>query len=149
MTMDGNEAAELVQIGQKIIELGSELKLQKLKQAEVNERIATIQSELAPLLIRHSELISEVAGLPMTQTKPKASPQVLESSLLATKVGEEAGEVDDKKMFVLKQKIKTAMAAVEPGETKSAEQFAEDIHENPLLVRTAMREMMHRVGGIR
>lgn len=140
-------AAELVQIGARIVELGSDLEEARVVKAKADARVAELESELRPLLRQHAVIVAKAAGgvtfsspenpQPAQALAPPSAPQS-ETSLAGA--GTPAAAPAN---VQLKNRVKDYLKNRNAEEGVSAGEVADHLKIDPLVVREAMLELKH------
>lgn len=134
--MDGKEAAELVEVGQKIVELGGELEAARAKRDEFVAEVQEIEAELRPLLARHGKLVLSMAGVvPPSDAINFVNPP----NQVPTHVPEWNQSMDQRKAHIQKKVFK-ALEQMDPETRATATNIANLIEEDPAVVREVMRD---------
>ena len=159
--MDMENAGELVTLGTDIVRLGGEMKEARAELAAAQARVAKLEAEMQPKLMRHAQLIQQAAGVafptPHAAPAPAAplpdwAPPIanliqpggpLEASaapgpdLGLRRSSDPAKTVEGQ----LKQRVKDYLRKHNGEEGVSAMDVADVLKVDALLVREAMREM--------
>lgn len=145
-------AGELVTVGQQIVKLGAELDAARAELNAAQAKVTTIENELRPLLIRHSELIQSAVGaggitLSAPPTAPAAPhshvppvPGPPASSELSLAAPGSAAALPASQQ--LKARVKDFLKSKNM-DGISATDVAEALHIDALVVREAMLEMRY------
>lgn len=118
---------EITAVGMKIVELGSKLKKLKADRDELTMQITAIEAEIAPLLVRHTQLIAEITGMLIPKPVAPEAPSVEASPT--------PGRVDGG----LKKRVLKFLQGAEPG--VGAVEVADALKLDAALVRQVMMEM--------
>lgn len=129
------EISDLVPLGEKILDIGNKLKELRLQRDSVTSQIATLETELAPLLIEHAKIIAEVAGTPAA-TAPPAPPYNPGGPPPPGPPGP-GGPVDEK---VIRTRVLKYLEDAEPG--VSALDVANALRLDSAAVRKVMADLM-------
>ena len=127
-------AAEFAELGAALIEKGN--KLNELKEArdKLNQEIEALETELRPLVAQHAKFVAELVGQPTITPVPGTKPTSVPGP------GAEPKLSDD-----LKAKIKKyADTRADPETGISAQEIADALKIDPLLVRLALNDMARR-----
>ncbi len=124
------DIAEFTAVGAKIVEVGSKLSKLRSQRDGVATQITELETELMPLLVKHSQMIAEIAGKPPTPPAPPAPPPGATPEL--------NGEI--------RQRVFKFLEDAEPG--ISAGEISRALRLEPYLVRQAMIELSRRPGGL-
>lgn len=137
--MDGSKAAEMVTVGQRIVELGGQLDELRKKRDSLNVEISTLEAELRPLLVQHSKLMSELAGVPFGAPDP-AMPAHVEQ--VVRKEGMTPTSVKDMRLANVTRKVMQAIGKLQeegdPENAPTATRVAQMVDEDPAYVRSIM-----------
>ena len=126
------DAAELVQLGTSIVEISGKLTAARKKRDEAQTEVTALETELAPLLLKHAQLIAGIAGQAMPAPVP-SGPQLLTSSAPLNGAGNP-----------MKDRVKEYLKRLPPDEPVSASDVAEHLHIDAIVVREAMLEMRNQ-----
>jgi len=125
-------ASELVVLGSKIAEIGEKLKELRGRRKVVEQEIEEAETELRPLLVRHTTLLAEIMG----EVLP--SPPTPLPSVQRTGDGEKPGGLSVE-ANPAKERVRAFLKTVAPGTWVS--DIADAIKIDAALVREVMREM--------
>lgn len=142
-------AAELVQIGTRIVELGSDLEEARAAKAKADARVAELESELRPLLRQHATIVAKAAG-GVTFASPEVAqpqqtfvlqgPSALPNETSLAGAGTPAAAPAN---VQLKNRVKDYLKNRNAEEGVSAGEVADHLKIDPLVVREAMLELKH------
>lgn len=164
--MDMENAGELVTLGTDIVRLGGEMKEARAELAAAQARVAKLEAEMQPKLMRHAQLIQQAAGVAfpaphIQQAAPAPAPAALPDwappiaaliqpggplEAAAPAPGPDLGlrrSSDPTKTVEgqLKQRVKDYLMRHNSEEGVSAMDVADVLKVDAMLVREAMREM--------
>lgn len=134
------DAAEFVEVGSKILKIGTQLSDLRAEREALDKQISLLESEFVPLVVRHGELLAEMAGTAMPKPPPPPAPVPTFSVTPAP--------ANDKMLLV--NRIKGFLKQAEESEQDqrpSATQIAEALKVDPTLVREIMRDVLSGAGS--
>jgi len=108
------------------VELGGELKKKKAEREELDKEIAALEEKLRPLVVQHTQLLSDLVGTP-----PPAATSVAGSD----PVVKGSAPINEQ----LRKRLTDYLAKADPG--ISAFEIAEALKVDPTLVREVMRDL--------
>jgi septal ring factor EnvC (AmiA/AmiB activator) len=120
------EPGEIAEVGQKLIELGMELKEKRAARDELDTEIKKLEAEVMPLMQKQQQFMTELLGVPAPAGSP-GGPAVRPGA------AEEAPDPN------LKKRIKLALGRMEPG--VGPIEVAEALKLDAAMVRSVMMEM--------
>lgn len=123
------DAAELADVGAKLVELGTELKAKREERDVLNDEIAKLEKKMAPLVAKHSELIAEIIGKPAAPPpgNPNAPP-------VPTNTPQRAGVELKRRIIAFLERAPEGTGAID---------VADALKIDVMLVRQAMMDMAH------
>lgn len=125
-----DEQPEITVVGMKLLELGTKLRKLRAERDDLTTQITAIEGEIAPLLVRHTQLISEITGM------------LLPKQGVNDHVDSTARGAPPKLEGGTKQRVLKFLQMAEPG--VGPLEVAEALRLDVSLVRQAMMEMARK-----
>jgi hypothetical protein len=147
---DKSPGQEFAEVGQKLSELGQKLVAFRHQRDEANKQISELESQVNPLIHRHTELISQMLGVmvaPVPAPMPMAvagQPQMLRPSLASSPPVQPQQNDWIAQRQSLELKVQKYLAHLEEGETAGPEDIAAALKVPLMQVREVLGSLQRR-----
>lgn len=140
MTEDAYDPGEFVALGQKIVELGKQLQDLRTERDEAVTKIVELESKLKPIMIRYTEVVFMMSGVPapapLLPDSPSEAPQP--SAPKSTPLTPDGKAMRNR--LRIQKKIDRCVATWDTGEgPPTAASIANRISEDANIVREIIR----------